>query len=301
MTHLAVLGLGAMGSGIAANLADAGHRVVVWNRTPERASRLAADRDGIVAAPSARAAADDAEVVISMVTDDDAARSVWLDPGTGALGGLSSGAIAVESSTVTPGWVGELGRAVGRTGARFAEAPVLGSRPQLARGALVQLVGADAEVVERLRPVLEVNAGAVRHLGPVGAAAPVKLAVNTLLAVQAAVGAEVVGVLGRAGLDPAAARDLLRDLPVTSPAMQVVLDRFAAGDASPNFPIDLVAKDLRYFVGLAADPTAVPVADATAGAFAAAVASGLGGIDITGIVRHLPSTGPTAVGGPLGG
>ncbi|MDY7105532.1 MAG: NAD(P)-binding domain-containing protein [Actinomycetota bacterium] len=293
-TTIAVLGLGAMGSGMARNLADAGRRVTVWNRTPARADDLAAAHAGIEAAPTPRMAAAGADVVVSVVTDDDAARVVWLDPTDGAAAGLRAGAVAVESSTVTPGWVAELGAAIAAVGADLVECPVLGSRPQLARGALVHLLGGDDGPVATARAALAPNASAARHLGRLGSAAPVKLAVNALLAAQVAIGAEIVAVLDGHGFDHAAARDLLRDLPVTSAALGGVLDRFASGDHAPNFPVDLVAKDLRYFVGLVPDPAAVPVAAAVGSAFAAASVEGLGGDDLSSIIRL---RGPAGVAG----
>ncbi len=282
---IAVLGLGAMGSGMARNLVAAGHRVVVWNRTSARAADLAAEI-GATAVPTPAAAVAEAEVVIAMVRDDEASHRVWLGP-DGAAAAMPAGAVAIEASTITPAWAVELAHALAELGRAFVEAPVVGSRPQLAAGALVSLVGGDAEVLERIRPVLEVNSGVIRHCGAVGAGAVAKLAVNGLFATQVAAYAEAVGFLQRNGMPLEEATGFLTGLPITSPALQRILGLFAAADYAPNFPIDLVAKDLGYLVATAArTEAATPIALATEGAFRAAVDAGDGGLDIAGLGRR---------------
>ena len=128
MNKIAFLGLGAMGLRMAANLVNAGHSVTVWNRDPAKAAPRAALGAGIAGTP--KAAAGGAEIVIAMVRDDEASRRVWLDPETGALGWLGRHAIAVESSTLSVGWVKALAAAAGERGISFLDAPVVGSRPQ---------------------------------------------------------------------------------------------------------------------------------------------------------------------------
>ncbi|MEM7786339.1 MAG: NAD(P)-dependent oxidoreductase [Bacteroidota bacterium] len=196
---VSILGLGAMGARMAARLLAAGHAVNVWNRTPERAAPLVDAGARLGASP--RDAASGAEVVISMVTDDAAARAVWTGP-EGAVFGLGPGAVAVESSTLTPAAVAELAEAVTEAGAVFLDAPVAGSRPQAEAGALVYLVGGDAQAVERVRPLFDVLGGAVHHVGPTGQGAAVKLAVNALFATQVAAVAELLAMLQASGVDP---------------------------------------------------------------------------------------------------
>ena len=107
MQRVAILGLGVMGAGMAANWLAKGFELSVWNRTRAKAEPLAGKGATIAATP--REAATGADFIFAMVSDDDASRSVWLGE-DGALAGAKSGAIAVESSTLTPGWVRELGR-----------------------------------------------------------------------------------------------------------------------------------------------------------------------------------------------
>jgi 3-hydroxyisobutyrate dehydrogenase len=191
--RIAVLGLGAMGSRMAARLLGAGHQVSVYNRSAGPAHDLVAA--GAVAGKTPRAAAEGAEIVIAMVRDNEASRAIWCDEQDGALRGFGAGAIAIESSTLTPGWVRELGAEVQQAGARFLDAPVVGSRPQADAGQLIHLVGGDADIFDRAKGVLSALGGAAHHVGPVGAGARLKLAVNALFGVQVAALAELLALL----------------------------------------------------------------------------------------------------------
>lgn len=279
---ISVLGLGAMGSRVARNLSTAGHTVTVWNRTAAVADQLLTTTPALQVAGTAEEAAGGADVVLAMVTDDDAARSVWLEHG--ALDtAADADAVAVDASTLTVATAQALADAAAERGVDFLEAPVVGSRPQADAGALLVLVGGDAQVLERARPVLEVNAAGIEHLGPVGTAATMKLAINGWFGIQVAAAAELMGVLERSDVPTDAALDLLQQLPVTSPGLQRILGLIGTRSFDPNFPIALVAKDFRYLDRLAHDvgsPT--PIAQATAAVYEAACAEH-GDLDISGI------------------
>jgi len=284
MTRIAFLGLGAMGARMAQGLLGAGHDVVVYNRTPARAQPLEAA--GAVRAETPRAAAARAEVVIAMVTDDDASRTLWLDPDTGAAGGLRDGALAIDSSTLTPGWVEELGAALTGRGVGFLDAPVAGSRPQAEAGGLIFLVGGDAATLERARPTLSPLAAAIHHMGPVGAGAAMKLAVNAIFGIQVAALAEALGMLAKSGIGQEKAIEVLGAMPITSPALKGIAGLMAARAFAPQFPIDLVAKDFRYVVEAAARVNApVPTSTAVRALYERARDQGHGGDNIAGVVQ----------------
>jgi len=152
---IAFLGLGAMGARMAARLVAAGHAVAVWNRSLAAAAPLVAAGARLTATPAE--AASGATVVFSMVTDDVAARRVWLG-GDGAAAALRPGAVAIECSTVTPGWVRELAGGVAARGAHLLDAPVAGSRPQAEAGQLVFMVGGEAAALEAARPAAQAAA-----------------------------------------------------------------------------------------------------------------------------------------------
>src|SRR5262245_20020802 len=200
MTRVAFLGLGAMGSRMAANLVRAGHALTVWNREPDAAKRLVAI--GAKTAATPREAAQGNEFVISMVRDDEASRQVWLDAEVGALAGMKGDAIAIESSTLTPAWVLELAGAMGRSGIKLIDAMVSGSTPEAESAQLVFLVGGDVDALRRAKPVLTDLGTSIQHAGAVGSGALAKLATNTLMGVQLATLAELIGMLRREGVDP---------------------------------------------------------------------------------------------------
>lgn len=271
---IALLGLGAMGSRMAARLLDhTPHRLRVYNRTASRAEALVAR--GATAHATPAEAARGADVVINMVTDDDAARHTLLDPTTGALHTLEPGALVIESSTTTPAWIAALADACDRAQLRLLDAPVLGTRPQAEAGALIYLVGGDAATLAEAMPTLRALGGAFHHVGPPGAGAAMKLAVNASLGVQVAALAEHLGHLQRQGVPAATARALLAQLPTTSPALQGILRLLDAGTFDPLFPVHLVAKDLRYATG----PN-TPITAAAFEVFSDAIQAGFGDLNI---------------------
>lgn len=284
MTRVAFLGLGAMGSRMAAKLIEVGHDVTVWNRTPDRGGALAAQ--GATVRSSPRAAAEGAAVVFSMVRDDAASAAVWLDEARGALGGLAAEAVAVECSTLSLEHVRSLAEAFAARGRAFLDAPLAGSRPQAEAGQLIFFVGGPMAALERVRPLLEVMGGAAHHAGEAGAGAAVKLMVNALFGVQLAVLGELIGFAGKAGLDPARAMEILGATPVCSPAAKGAAGAMLAGAFAPAFPIDLVAKDFGLVAQSAQAVAAeVPVSAAAGDVFRQGVAQGLGADNITGIVQ----------------
>jgi 3-hydroxyisobutyrate dehydrogenase-like beta-hydroxyacid dehydrogenase len=280
--RIAVLGLGAMGSRMAARWLDAGYEVTVWNRTPDKAASLK-DAGAKVAATPLEAARR-ADAVISMVRDNDASRAVWLDEETGALNGMDANTVAIESSTLTPDWIRDLAGEFARTGAKFIEAPVLGTRPQAEGGQLIYLIGGERDDLEKSRNLFEVTSGAIHYIGPAGAAAAMKLSVNALYGTQVAIWAEILAVLGKNGIDAEVAVDVLNTLPTTSPTLQVAGKMMAARNYTPMFPIELVEKDFGYASRLAKSAgLETPLLKAVWAAYTAAIEKGYGHDNIIGI------------------
>lgn len=191
---VAILGTGKMGAAMARRLHQQGFDLRLWNRTRQRAEQLGF---GEVFDTPAEAASG-ADAVISMLTDSPAVRQAYLGP-QGALEAEGS-RIYIDSSTVEPKTHEELARAVGQRGSVFVEAPVLGSVPAVEAGKLYIMVGGDASMRERVRPVLQLL-GEVRYAGPLGAAAKLKLVANSMLAVTSAAAGELYNAGVRAGLD----------------------------------------------------------------------------------------------------
>ncbi len=283
--RVAFLGLGAMGARMAMNVIRAGHDLTVWNRSPGRAGDLVAA--GAAEAPTPRAAADGAEVVLSMVHDDDASRAVWTDDATGALHGMAPGAVAVECSTVSPDWVRSLaGTAEGR-GIGFLAAPVAGTLPPAEAGELVVIAGGDQDALVAAQPVLDAIGKATHHAGDAGAAATAKLVINGMLLAQEAALAELLGMAKRTGLAPARAFEILCETPVASPMIRNYGQLMVAGTDDVNFSVAGSLKDLGLIAGTADGAGAeAPVSHAVRDSFRAAVEAGLADRNQTEIMRH---------------
>lgn len=280
-----VLGFGVMGSGMARNLRKAGYEVTVWNRTREKAAAF--EEEGGRLADTPAGAAVGADVVVSMLSDDTASREAWLGD-SGALAAMSEGAVAVESSTVSPAWVAELNAAAAAQKVSLLDAPVTGSRPQAAAGQLVFLTGGDAAAVERARPVLDVMGKQVLHLGPVGSGAQLKLINNFLCGVQVVAFAEALTWIERNGLDRAAALGFLKTAAPGSGILATMADRMTARTYEVNFALDLMQKDMSYAQAAAAE-FGVPLSTASnaEAAFARAHDAGYGERDMAAVVEVL--------------
>jgi 3-hydroxyisobutyrate dehydrogenase-like beta-hydroxyacid dehydrogenase len=199
---------------------------------------------------------------------------------------LTPQTIAVECSTLTPAWVSSLATEMKRRGARFLDAPVVGSRPQAEAGALAFLVGGSAEDVERVGPVLAALGGAVHHLGPSPSGTVAKLAVNALFGVQLACVAELLGLGRQALLDMEKFVSVLGTLPVMSPAARGAAEAMLGGKFAPQFPIALVAKDFSYALSTASVfGAALPITARAKEVFEQGVSRGLASENITAIAK----------------
>ena len=285
---VAIIGLGAMGSRMAKNFLSAGYPVVVYNRSVGRVEEL--ERLGARRAMSPKEAALSADVLISIVTNDEASEAVWLSDDTGAIHGLSKEKVAITSSTLTPEWVDQLAAKMEEHQFPFLEAPVVGTRPQAEQGELVYLVGGEERTLEQVSEVLDVLGGKVVHLGATGTAMKMKLVINAMLGIQAAMLGEMVTVIRRHMEAPEKIIGFLKALPVMSPLMSRLMGKMEPGNYSPNFPIELVEKDLSYFVeSLAGAQKGRSFVEATRKIYAEAKWEGYGEDDITGIIQLFES------------
>jgi 3-hydroxyisobutyrate dehydrogenase len=265
--NVTFLGQGAMGARMADRLEAAGHQVVRWNRTG--------------ATQSPRQAVADADIVIAMLRDDAASRSVWLDAETGALAGMKANVLAIESSTLTVDWVKELARAAAAQGSSFIDAPVLGSRPQAEAGQLIHLIGGTASDISRAEPVLAAMGAKQLHVGDAGQGAALKLIANTLFGIQVTAIAELIGRMPALGLDPATAVELLAETPLLSIGAKGASALMLAGKHDPMFPVELVAKDFGYAIGDA--PAQMPIAATAKTVFDEAAKAGLADANLTAV------------------
>ncbi len=282
---IAFLGLGAMGARMAMTIVRAGHEVTVWNRSPGKADEL---KDaGAREAETPRAAAEGAEIVVSMVLNDDASRAVWTDEETGALHGMTEAAAAVECSTVSPDWARSLAGTAQGMGIPFVCAPVAGTLPPAESGDLVIVVGGDKEAEMRAQPAFDAMGKATHHAGDAGAALATKLVINGMLAAQEAALAELLGMAKRLGVDHGRAFEILCETPVASPMLKNYGQMMVEGTDNVNFPISHILKDLGLVATTAQGTGAeVPVAQAVRQSFRAAAEAGLAERNQTEIMRH---------------
>lgn len=285
MTRVALLGTGAMGSRLAHNLLQAEHELIVYNRTAHKLEPLL--DQGATAAATPKAAAEQADLVIAMVTDDESSRHIWLAPETGAVHGLSQNKVAIESSTLTVAWTQELATAIRSQGAAFLDAPVVGSRPQAEARKLISLVGGDAATLARTEALLRsAGVAAIHYVGDIGQGMAMKLAVNSLFGIQVAAVAEVMGVLVKSDISEERAMAVLGNLPILSPAAKLAGHLMLTGNHAPLFPIDLVEKDFRYAIATAQTCGAeMPIAEALRQVYQKAIAQGYGSDNITGMIQ----------------
>lgn len=282
MQRVALIGLGVMGAGMASNWLAKGFALSVFNRTPAKAEALA--RKGAKVAATPRQAAVGADFIFAMVADDAASRSVWLGA-DGALEGAKRGAVIVESSTLSPDWVRELGRHAETHGCGFLDAPVGGSRAAAESGSLRFFAGGERAAFEAARPALSAVGSAMDLLGPVGAGATWKLINNQLVAAQTAALAEALAVASKAGFEKARISELILAGAAASPIVKVKLKRMLEGDFEPtDFALSLMLKDARYATELAHSLGApADVISGAAKAFARAEAKGLGSKDFAAV------------------
>jgi len=251
MARIAFVGLGRMGRGMAGRLLDAGHELVVVNRTPDRAAGLVAR--GATQAATPREAAAGADAVVVMVSDDEASRSVWLGADGVLAGDVAPGTLALDCSTLSHDWLLELAAAVQGRGLRFLDCPVTGLPDAAAAGELTLLVGADAHDLAAAGPVLEPMAKAVLHFGPVGTGNAYKLAINLMGAVQISAAAELLAIVERAGLDLDQVADAVATSQAASPQVVRNTRRMVAMSHADDvvFAGRLRRKDTAYGVALA--------------------------------------------------
>ncbi|MDW8470226.1 MAG: NAD(P)-dependent oxidoreductase [Burkholderiales bacterium] len=245
MSTIAFLGLGAMGSRMATNLLAAGHRLRVWNR--DRTEGGAFRREGARSCCASPAeAVQGAEFVVSIVADDRATRAVMLAP-EGAIAAAAPGTVIVDSSTNTPAMAREAAMAFAARGVAYLDAPVSGSLAQAQNRELVFMVGGEQAAFARAEPVMAAMGRLARRIGPSGAGATLKLINNMISATLTAAIAEAAQAIEAAALDRAAALEILNEGAAGSRLMKAKLPKILERDFAPQFQLELMEKDLRYF------------------------------------------------------
>lgn len=292
MSTVAFVGLGAMGSRMAMNLHAAGHKLRVFNRDKAKTKPFA-DK-GIEVCESPAAAAKGAEFVCSMVSDDVATREVMLGA-SGVVGAAAPGTIILDSSTNTPAMAREVAKAAAAKGVIYLDAPVSGSMAQAQGKELVILVGGDKAAFDKAQPVLAAMGRLVRRIGDSGAGATLKLINNMLSATLTAAIGEAAQAAEAANLDRDAALEILGEGAAGSRLMKTKLPKIFKRDFAPQFQLELMEKDLRYFLALAQElDRPAPIASLVRSQYQAAKRAQLGKLDSCAVFLQAAGEKPKA-------
>src|SRR5271168_4874445 len=262
-----LIGLGLMGGPMGRNLLKAGFPLVVWNRTKAKADDLV--REGAKLGADPRAVAEQADVLITIVSDPTALEEV-LFGARGAMEGLRNGSALIDSSTVSPELARRVAAACAEREVDFLDAPVTGGTWGAQKGELVFMIGGKAEVLERVKPVLEVLGKKFFLLGPNGAGQTVKLAMNLILALEVEALAEALALAKSGGVEGEKLVEVMQSSMARAGVLDVKAPLMLKNEYAASFPLRLMHKDMRLALELARQQgVTLPAASAAYGTYSA--------------------------------
>jgi 3-hydroxyisobutyrate dehydrogenase/2-hydroxy-3-oxopropionate reductase len=268
---------------MARRIHGSGVEVILWNRDRSKAEAISQEIGASVAETAAQAAAV-SDFVLSSLADDEAVQDVYL-AANGVVEGIGGGTIAIDTSTVDPVTILRVGEAVDQTGAEFIDCPVSGSVSTVEAGELTVMAGGDEVVVKEAEPLLASIASRVIHVGPRGAGAACKLAVNGLVHGLNIALSEALVLAEKAGVERGTAYEVFVSGAGGAPFVKYKRQAYENPETTPvAFSLDLVAKDLELITGLA-NRIGVPMNQARVGLeiVRRALAAGMGPRDLSAI------------------
>ena len=285
---VAILGIGAMGHGMAKSALRSGIPTIVWNRTPEATRDLV--ELGAETADTPADAARRAAIVVTMVTDAEAVLSIARDQGM--LASLARGAIWVQMSTIGMTGTETVADLVGaeRSDVVFLDAPVSGSKDPAEQGVLTIFASGPEEVRSRVAPLFDALGRRTIWVGPAGAGSCLKLVNNTWLAFTCEAVAASMALAQRLGFATDVVAGALKGGPLVAPWQEAKLERIVNDDYSSQFALALALKDARLALDAAGDPRFATLACLT-DEWQHAVDAGLGDQDLTVVLRMLEREG----------
>jgi 3-hydroxyisobutyrate dehydrogenase/2-hydroxy-3-oxopropionate reductase len=293
MEYIGFIGLGAMGTPMAWNVSDAGYRLGVYNRTAAKMDPF--EEAGVDTFDSPRALAAESDAVVTMLTGPDALREVVLGE-EGVVHGVTTGTTVVDTSTVSRAATMGAAEAIRDRDARFVDAPVLGTVGPAEAGELLVLAGADDAVLDAVRPLLEVF-GDVRQVGGVGDGTSMKLTTNLLLGVLMEGFSEALTFAEGQDLPLEDVLDVIQNGVLGAPLFDYKGPLVRERDFDPQFPVDLLFKDLNLVLDAAGENSVpLPATAATREAASATRALGYGQEDMMALLKHLETVTGSTVG-----
>ncbi len=280
------IGLGIMGSRMAANLREKGHDLVIYNRTKQKADQLIAA--GAKWASSPADLAKEIPIVITMLSTPDAVRETAVAGKDAFLNKLAAGSLWIDCSTVNPSFSRIMASEAKQRKIRFVDAPVAGSKIPAEQAQLLFFVGGDKEDVDEAKPLLEAMGKTVHHVGGHGMGTSMKM-VNNLMLSQAMVAFSEALVLGESlGISKETLFTTLQTSPVSAPFLSLKRAKIESGNFDTEFPLQWMHKDMQLVSDTAFESgAAIPAANAAKEVFAMAVRRGLGEFDFSAVYKLL--------------
>ncbi|CAM3026621.1 NAD(P)-dependent oxidoreductase [Paenibacillus sediminis] len=285
MLKIGWIGLGAMGKPMAANLLRAGYQVYVYNRTKDKAEELL--QAGACLASSPKEVSEHSDIIITMVSDSAAVESV-LTRSDGILSAQLQGKIIVDMSTTGPNDSKKFSQLVNDHGGLFLDAPVSGSVKPAQDGTLIVLVGGDAEVYEKCRPIFDVLGKTSIHFGDNGSGSSAKLVINSLLGITMHGISESLMLASQLGLNTEQVLFMMSESALNSPLLQAKKQMLLQEEFPAAFALKLMTKDLKLTVDAATQAnTPLPTVATVLNTFLAAKANNKGDLDMASVYLQL--------------
>ncbi|HEX7056794.1 MAG TPA: NAD(P)-binding domain-containing protein [Bacilli bacterium] len=283
MKILGFIGLGVMGLPMAANLRKAGFELVVYNRTWDKTDFLV--KMGAEAVHSPAEVARAADTVITMLSNDQAIRDVYLGP-EGILAGVRPGVTAIDCSTASPGISRMLAQELATRFSDFLDAPVTGSKPAAEAGTLTIMVGGNEDVFLANQDVFQAMGQKIVYMGPSGYGSQTKLAHNAMVAIHSAAMAEGLAMAVKSGLNPEKFLDIVKNGSAASKQVELKQDKILDRDFSVQFALNLMLKDLNLAADFATSlAIPLPLMQNARSIFQMAANKGLGEADMSAIIQ----------------
>ena len=273
-----LVGLGRMGLAITTRLKESGFEVTGWDR--DAAAMKAGADNGMAVAAHPRAVAGSADVVISIITEDNGVKNVFRGE-DGFLSGDVRGKLFIDMSTLQPMTGRELAPVVAAAGAKLINSPVFGTIPHVLQGKLYAMIGGDVADLERAKPALEKLAGKIAHMGPNGAGYAMKLCINLGLAAFVQATSEALALGTREGLKLDQMLDIMSEAPTANGWFAGKKGALKGGPSDVTLDLKTMRKDIMSMVATGAvNGMPMPLSSGMLASFSAAVAHGWGDKDI---------------------
>ena len=285
--EIGFIGLGIMGSRMAANLQHAGHKLFVFNRTPDKAAALVAQGAELAASPEALA--NKTNLVFTMLSTPEAVEEVALG-NKGFLRALPDNSLWVNCSTVNPSFAIKMAQTTVSLGRRYLDAPVSGSLIPAEKGELIFLVGGNKTDLEQVQELIDIMGKAVVHVGENGQGSSMKMVNNMLLAHAMAAFAEALRLGTSLGISEDMLCQTLLNGPAAAPFLKAKQPKLLQQDYTPEFPLEWLHKDLHLASITAYEQNvALPSLQTTKELYAQAKERGFGPEDMSAIYQFLQS------------